>query len=82
MADVMIIGLAGSAVLGSIERIDLLDGTKWLEDVPVMILREATAEEWLREYVDRGRSIEEARERLRIRTRQFPSVRFYEVSVD
>lgn len=77
----MIIGFNKPARIGAIERIDIVKGEDLYEDVPVMILREASVEEWLADAVDRygetkGRVV------LAERLSQFPGAVFYDVSID
>jgi hypothetical protein len=77
----MIIGFNKPAGIGMIARIDIVKGDEIYQNVPVMILREATVEEWLADAVDRygeqkGRAV------LAERLSQFPGAVFYDVSID
>jgi len=64
------------------ECIDMIDGASFHSNVPIMIIREATAEEWVNQRVLNGGSEQAARQALKIRLGQFPDAKFYDVSVD
>lgn len=80
----MIIGLSERCIVGSVEWIDYMDESVpggYRENIPVMILREATAEEWVIDARSRS-SRKEANAEFLLRMRQFPDAHFYDVSVD
>lgn len=77
----MVIGINEPCQIGAIVRLDLIDGDKFREDIPVMILREATHEEWVSDrqgyYTE-----DDARQALARRLDQFPLARLYHVGMD
>lgn len=77
----MIIGFNEPAPIGTITRIDIIKGEEYYADVPVMVMRAATVDEWLADAVDRYGE-KEGRAILAERLAQFPNAVFYDVSID
>lgn len=79
----MIMGISSPCEIGSIVKLDFIEGGERYPDRPVMILGAATAEDWVRYRVDEeGYDETSVRQGLARWLEKLPGLKFYQVSVD